>query len=471
MATAQQVSTLIVGLGKTGLACARFLQAQHIPYAVTDSRDVPPGLWELKALNPSVQLTLAGFNESALDGITQLVVSPGVSLQEPFIQTAMAHGIEVIGDIELFARHADAPVLAITGSNGKSTVTTLIGRMAEQADLTVQVGGNLGTPALDLLLKSHAAEQKTDYYILELSSFQLEATESLNARAAVVLNVSPDHMDRYDDLAGYAAAKQRAYGGDGVMIVNRDDAQVLAMAQQALVLNPARRVIGFTLQKPVADEFCSDVFGIVQQQGQGWLAFGSRSSGAQPLLPLSELRIAGRHNVANALAALALGFAMDLPMDAMLQALREFSGLPHRMQWVAEIDGVNWYNDSKGTNVGATVSAIEGMPGPKLLIAGGEGKDADFSPLRAAVTNNNVHSVILIGRDADLIAAAIGDAAVVKRADSLEKAVRKAHELTRAGDSVLLSPACASFDMFNNYEHRGEVFVTTVLSLAQEFSA
>ena len=471
MATAQQASTLIVGLGKTGLACARFLQAQHIPYAVTDSRDVPPGLWELKALNPSVSLTLAGFNETALDGIRQLIVSPGVSLQEPFIQAAVARGIEVIGDIELFARHADAPVLAITGSNGKSTVTTLIGHMTERAGLTVQVGGNLGTPALDLLLKSRAAESKTDYYILELSSFQLEATYSLNACTAVVLNVSPDHMDRYADFAGYAAAKQRVYHGDGVMIVNRDDAAVQAMAQQLLAQDPGRRIIAFTLQQPGADEF-----GIVQQQGQDWLAFGSQlsasqTSDAQLLLPVSELRIAGRHNVANALAALALGHALQLPMATMLETLREFTGLPHRMQWVAEIDGVSWYNDSKGTNVGATVSAIKGMPGPKLLIAGGEGKDADFSPLRAAVSNNQVRTVILIGRDAGKLAEAIGDAAVIKQADSLEKAVRLAHDLAHAGDSVLLSPACASFDMFHDYEHRGEVFVTAVETLAQAVSS
>jgi UDP-N-acetylmuramoylalanine--D-glutamate ligase len=447
MATAQQASTLIVGLGKTGLACARFLQAQHISYAVTDSRDVPPGLWELKSLNPSVTLTLAGFKEAALEGIQQLVVSPGVSLQETFIQSAIARGIEVIGDIELFARHADAPVLAITGSNGKSTVTTLVGHMTDHAGLTVQVGGNLGTPALDLLLKSRSAEHKTDYYILELSSFQLEATYSLNARAAVVLNVSPDHMDRYANVAEYAAAKQRVYHGDGIMVINKDDSAVLAMSQKLQAEDPARKVFAFTLKQPGADEF-----GILQQQGQDWLAHGN-----QRLLPVNELRIAGRHNVANALAALALGYAIELPMPAMLEALR-----------VAEIGGVNWYNDSKATNVGATVSAIEGMPGPKLLIAGGEGKDADFSPLREAVHNNKVHSVILIGRDADLLAKAIGDAATIKRADSLEKAVRQAHKLAHVGDSVLLSPACASFDMFHNYEHRGEVFATAVETLAQE---
>jgi UDP-N-acetylmuramoylalanine--D-glutamate ligase len=345
--------------------------------------------------------------------------------------------------VEIFARLAAAPIAAITGSNGKSTVTALLGQMVSDAGKQVQVGGNIGTPVLDLL-----AEPVPDCYVLELSSFQLETTRSLAAQAAVVLNVSPDHLDRYDDLAHYAACKQVVYHNAAVSVVNRDDATVMAMAQGAA------QVLSFGLDVPAENQF-----GRIQHNNETWLARGS-----EPLLPVSRLRMVGEHNQANALAALALGEALDLPMDSMLDTVQHFAGLPHRTQWVAELNGVAWYNDSKGTNVGATLSALKGLPGPLVLIAGGQGKGADFTSLRAAVADK-VRAVVLVGEDAQQIALALHDAVPVVFANSMEDAVQQAQQLARPGDAVLLSPACASFDMFNGFEHRGEVFFAAVKAL------
>ena len=445
--------TLIVGLGVSGLSCARFLRQRGETFAVVDSRVAPPALQQLHDEMPDVQVFCGGFDTPAMKTAQRLVLSPGISLQEPNIAEALRRGAEIFGDIELFARHVDAPVVAITGSNGKSTVTTLVGEMAKAAGLTVSVGGNLGTPALDLL---GGAQERADFYVLELSSFQLETTHSLNAYAAVVLNISPDHMDRYHDVAEYAAAKQRIYEGDGILVVNGDDAWVVAMASAFKQHNALRRVVRFTLQSPQEEEF-----GIRSFDGEPWLALGMNR-----LLNVNELRIAGRHNHANALAALALGDAMRIPMNSMLQVLREFPGLPHRTQWVATINGVSWYNDSKGTNVGATVAAVAGMPGNKVLIAGGDGKGADFSPLKAMALNHHVKAVVLIGRDAQAIAKALDDAVAVYYAKDMAAAVHKASDLASAGDSVLLSPACASFDMYANYVQRGNVFEQAVKELA-----
>ena len=458
MSTGKEPRTLIVGLGKTGLSCASFCQRKDIDYSIIDSRNDPPAIDQLRAIDPEVEIIKGGFDVAVLEGIERMVVSPGVSLKEPFIQQAEERGINVIGDIELFAQYASAPVVAISGSNGKSTVTSLVGEMAKLAGLNVRIGGNLGTPAIDLLDGSEDEIQtEIDFYILELSSFQLEATHSLNAHAAVVLNVSPDHMDRYDSFAQYAAAKQVAYAGDGVMVVNKDDATVMAMLQDELSRVMNRKVLLFSMQQPLAGEF-----GIFDVDGQPHLAHGE-----QALLATSELKIPGKHNQANALAALALGYAMKLPMVAMLEALRNFAGLAHRTQWVANINDVDWYNDSKATNPGATESAIAGMPGSKILIAGGQGKDADFSQLADVISMHDVRGVVLLGEDADLIASVLHDDVLVERAESMDDAVRRASSMAHAGESVLLSPACASFDMFENFEDRGECFTALVKALAE----
>lgn len=462
--------TLIVGLGKTGLSCARFLGARGVAFAVTDSRAAPPGLAALQKEFPRAPLLLNGLDAHALAQATQIIVSPGVSLRDPALAAAQARGVEIIGDIELFAQAAHAPVIAITGSNGKSTVTTLVGEMAKRAGRKARVGGNLGTPALDMLVApgvlppatlSHpwlAEKSEPDLYVLELSSFQLETTRSLNAAAAVVLNITPDHMDRYADFAEYAAAKRRVYHGSGVMVVNRDDLMVATMSEAG------RKISGFTLNEPAHTDF-----GVRSVQGERWLAHGEKI-----LLPASALRIKGDHNIANALAALALGEAVGLPMGAMLEALKEFAGLPHRSQWVAERDGVSWYNDSKGTNVGATLAALSGLgatlgTGKIILIAGGDGKSADFSVLRAAVATH-ARAVVLIGRDAPLIEAALADTAPLVQASDMKDAVRKAQHLAQAGDAVLLSPACASFDMYSGYEERGRVFAAAVRACLGEMS-
>ncbi len=436
----RDVANVIVGLGKTGLSCARYLAARGEAFAVIDSRDAPPGLEELRREFPQVPVFLGGFDAAVLARAQRLVVSPGVALAVPAIAAAVRDGAAVVGDIELFAREARAPVVAVTGANGKSTVTTLVGEMIRDAGLHAQLGGNLGTPALDLL-----AAEIPDFYVLELSSFQLETTYSLDAAAAVVLNISPDHMDRYHDVHDYAAAKQRIYRGTGTMVINGDDPLVAAM------LEPGRKVVRFGLSVPVQGDF-----GLRQRDGEAYLA-----KGAEILLAAAELRIKGSHNIANALAALALGDALAIPMGSMLDTLRRFAGLPHRTQWVASRNGVNWYNDSKGTNVGATLAALQGMPGKVVLIAGGLGKGQDFTPLKAAVAAK-ARAVVLLGQDAAVIERAVAGAASVVRVKDMDEAVEQAANLAHAGDTVLLSPACASFDMFKGYDHRGEVFTAAV---------
>jgi UDP-N-acetylmuramoylalanine--D-glutamate ligase len=396
-----------------------------------------------------------GFRQEVFAAAARLVVSPGVPIREPMIQAALARGIPVLGDIELFAQEVCAPlpaepadppsVVAITGSNGKSTVTTLVGLMACLAGVKAAVGGNLGDPALDLL------DPTVTLYVLELSSFQLETTDSLRPRAATVLNVSPDHMDRYPDFTAYVAAKARIYQGAESVVVNRDDPTAAAIP------HGASREIGFTLEAPCRP----DDFGLLPRHDGTWLARGDR-----PLLPAADLGIAGRHNLANALAALALGSACGLPEGAMLDALRSFRGLPHRSALVGSRDGIRWYDDSKGTNPGATVAALEGLvdpgsPGRVVLIAGGDGKGADFGPLGPAV-EQAARAVVLIGRDAPLIEAVVAGRVPVLHATDMTDAVRLAAGAAQRGDCVLLSPACASFDMFDNYEHRGRAFAQAV---------
>jgi UDP-N-acetylmuramoylalanine--D-glutamate ligase len=447
----EQHRTLIVGLGKTGMSCARFLAAQGIALAVTDSRNQPPELECLQQELPDVAIFTGGFDANAFAAADQIIVSPGVSLREPLIADAIDRGVPVLGDIELFARYVDGPVIAVTGSNGKSTVTALVGEIAEQAGLDVRVGGNIGTPALDLLEKNKAHDIQhggPPLYVLELSSFQLETTWSLKPTAAVVLNISLDHMDRYTDLSAYAQAKQRIYQGGGAMIVNLDDPVVVGMVEKG------RDFTGFTLDEPQEGQF-----GLRRKDHQLWLA-----KGEQCLLSCEDVRIKGRHNLANALAALALGEAVNIPMPDMLRTLRVFPGLPHRMQWVGEKDGVAFYNDSKGTNVGATLAALQGMSGKTVLIAGGIGKGADFTVLRATV-EEKARAVVLIGQDAPLLEKALGGMVNIVHAKNMEEAVGKAFEMSHAGDNVLLSPACASFDMFNSYAERGAAFVAVVRKL------
>lgn len=445
--------TLVVGLGKSGLSALRALTVLGATVAVADSRQDPPGLAALRAEFPAVPYYLGPFDPMRFADATRLLVSPGVAVATPAIAAAAARGIPVWGDIELLARLTQVPVAAITGSNGKSTVTTLLGQMAWRAGVRAAVGGNLGTPALDLWLSQERGQDTADplrCYILELSSFQLETTASLNARVATVLNISPDHMDRYATLEDYIAAKQRIFRGDGTLVVNADDAAVVAM------IEPGREVVRFGLSEPAG----TGDFGVRQRGGELWLACGE-----ELWIAASELMISGEHNLANALAALAMGQVLGLPRSAMLEALREFTGLAHRTALVLDQAGVRWFDDSKGTNVGATVAAVRGLPGQVVLIAGGDGKGQDFSPLREALADK-ARAVVLIGRDAPLIADALGDSVPVRWASDMEQAVAQAADCAQTGDSVLLSPACASFDMFSGYEERGAVFTAAVKRFA-----
>ncbi len=436
---------VVIGLGKTGLSCVRYLRAQGYPVAVNDTRDNPPGLADLQRDYPEVELSLGGLDEHLLLRAREIVCSPGISIQEPAIVSARLNaGIPVIGDIELFCRATTTPIVAITGSNAKSTVTTLVGLMAERAGLQVGVGGNLGTPVLDML-----SLPTPDLFVLELSSFQLETTHSLRAAVAVVLNVSEDHMDRYSGMVAYHQAKHRIFRNCQRYVTNRDDALTVPLIADGLPR------VSFGLSAPDLNDF-----GVLMQAGKPWLA-----KGREALMPVADLQIFGDHNVANALAALALGDAVNLPMVAMLDTLRDFPGLKHRCQRVAYANDVAWYNDSKGTNVGATLAAIIGLgasiAGRVLLIAGGVGKGQDFAPLSAALAQYG-KALILIGEDAQIIDRSVQADLERVHAASLLAAVEHASQLAQPGDAVLLSPACASFDMFRHYEDRGDQFVACV---------
>lgn len=439
----QAKTTVIAGLSQTGFSVALYLLKRGLPVAITDSREQPPALEKLMAMYPEVEVHCGGFDVSLLRAAAELVVSPGIPLDDPFVQQARYMGVPVIGDIELFAREANAPVIAVTGSNGKSTVVSLVNEMARTAGKRVQLGGNIGVPALDVL-----QNPAPDLYVLELSSFQLDTTHSLKPSAAVVLNVSPDHMDRYASFDDYLRSKMSIYQNAKVAIVNADD-------ELASRVSGAAKTTRYGLMGTMDCDFHLELY-----QDQSWLAQRGRR-----LIRSNELKMPGLHNVSNALAALALGDAVGLPMVAMLETLRKFTGLPHRTQFVRDQDGVRWYNDSKGTNVGATLAAIGGFSGPLVLIAGGVGKGQDFTALKQAVADK-CHSVVLIGEDAAVIEKALSGASEIKHADSMESAVEIAQSLARAGDTVLLSPACASFDMFSGFEARGDAFTTAVKNLA-----
>ncbi|MEX2469233.1 MAG: UDP-N-acetylmuramoyl-L-alanine--D-glutamate ligase [Pseudohongiellaceae bacterium] len=447
----QKPVCVIVGLGITGLACARFLHAEGRPFKVVDSRPEPPALAEFSRLFPEAEVELGEFREATFRGAAELIVSPGVGLETPAIARAREAGVPISGDIDLFARRARKPVIAITGSNGKSTVAALVAAILEEAGHVVGLGGNLdashGKPALDLL-----SQGGVEFYVLELSSFQLETTANLKAEVATILNLSEDHMDRYDSLAAYHQAKLRIFNGCRQVVVNHDSPYSAAPEV------PGRPLWEFGFGEPGAK-----TVGVVSDAGEQFIAWHK-----ERILPVRELKIAGRHNLANAMAAVALTLAVQTKVDAIRNGLRRFPGLPHRCQWVRRLRDVDFYNDSKGTNVGATVAAIEGLgqhgQGRVILIAGGQGKGANFQPL-GPVLDRWGKAVVLIGEDAARIADCLGQEMQVSIADSMEEAVSTAAAAADPGDVVLLSPACASFDMFDNFAHRGREFTRAVEAL------
>ena len=440
---------LVLGLGETGLSALRWLNTQGAHLSVADTRENPPGIAALKVELPAIKVYTGAFAEIIFSGVDLVVVSPGVPLSEPEIQAAIGRGISVVGDVELFAQYRpkSAKVIAITGANGKTTVTSLVGEICKTAGLKTIVAGNIGLPVLDTL-----SMDAPDVYVLELSSFQLETTTNLKIDAATMLNLSEDHMDRYESLQTYAIAKAHIFYHASLQVLNRDDAWSMMMAR------PKLTQVTFGL----SDE---GDFGLKQVDGETWL-----SEGEKELINLQDMKIVGLHNASNALAAVALCRAIGVDYAHIIQTLYNFKGLPHRVEWVANIDDVDYYDDSKGTNVGATCAAIAGMfknglPQKTVLIAGGDGKGQDFSPLAEAVTGN-ARAVVLIGRDASLIESALLKTNVpLYQALDLPEAVNIAKKLAQTGDAILLSPACASFDMFKNYVHRAEVFVAAVNAL------
>lgn len=438
---------IVVGLGKSGMSLVRHLASRGVPFAVADTRANPPELATLKAQYPNVEVHCGELDPQLLSRASELLISPGLPISMPALQAAAANGVKLSGDIELFAREAKAPIVAITGSNAKSTVTSLVGEMAAAAGRKVAVGGNLGTPALDLL------NDDVELYVLELSSFQLETTDQLNAEVATCLNISEDHMDRYDGLPAYHQAKHRIFRGARQVVINRDDRLSRPLVADDLPM------WSFGLGKP---DFKG--FGLFEESGEKYLAFQFDA-----LMPANQLKMRGAHNQSNALAALALGHAVGLPFEPMLATLRNFGGLAHRCQWVGERKGVTYYDDSKATNVGAALAAIDGLgsdiTGELVLIAGGDGKGADFSALHSPVSHQ-CRAVVLLGRDAERLAAALEGAAPIHRVQTLQDAVQLAAKLAQPGDAVLLSPACASLDMFENFEDRGRQFAAAVGALS-----
>jgi UDP-N-acetylmuramoylalanine--D-glutamate ligase len=437
---------VVVGLGSTGLSCARFLQARGLPFSVVDTRPEPPGLAQFTLEMPHVAVFAGDFPPELIAAAAELIVSPGVAMNSPIVVEALAAGVSVVGDIDLFMREVAAPVIGITGSNAKSTVTELVGQMARDARMNVGVGGNLGTPALELLAP------ECELYVLELSSFQLERAHELGLEVATVLNISMDHLDRHGTLPEYQRAKHRIFQACRKAVVNRDDPATIPFAGAGV------DVISWRMAEPEPRGF-----GLSLRGGLEYLCHGGEA-----LLGVNELKLAGRHNIANALAALALGHCAGLAMSSMLQTLRTFRGLPHRCELVAEIGGVRFVNDSKGTNIGATEAALRGMGGERnvLLIAGGQGKGADFSALQPAVARH-CKQLLLIGEDAPLLARALSASAPAAFAASLAEAVDLAAREATSGDVVLLSPACASFDMFTGYAQRGDTFRSLVLQLSE----
>ena len=433
---------LVVGLGKTGLSIARYLKRHHADAIFFDSRDEPPGLGELGQLFPDAEVRLG--NDRLPRGVSRIIVSPGIADSHPLLEKARKRkNIEIVSDVELFARDAVKPFVAITGSNGKSTVTTLLYHMCRADGRNVLAGANLGEPALDLL-----AADEPDLYVLELSSFQLQRTRTLPAEVAVLLNVSPDHLDWHADEDEYREAKYRIFDEASAAVVNRVDAVAAERAARC------GRVVSFGLDVPAKNHF-----GIREDAGEKFLACGDML-----LLSVRDLALYGVHNQLNALAALAAGTLLGLDRAAMLQVLVEFPGLPHRMQFVARISAVDYINDSKATNVAAAVASIDSVDGMLVLIAGGDGKGGDFAELAEAV-EGKLRGVVLIGKDAEKIAHALDTVMPVHFAENMESAVQMAAHCAESDDTVLLAPACASLDQYDNYMARGEAFITAVEGL------
>lgn len=437
---------VVVGLGKTGFSVVAFFAARNISVIAMDTREEPPFANAIRQQFPNVDLCLGKLDESILVNATKVVVSPGLPLATKEIQAAIDRDVDVVSDIQVFADYAKAPVIAITGSNAKSTVTSLVGLMAQEAGMNTAIGGNLGTPALDLI------SDDVDLYVMELSSFQLEATPNLNPLVATVLNISPDHLDRYESYQAYYESKHVIFNGAKWGVINRDDELSTPLFTQP------EQTVGFTAYEPKGNDF-----GVLQKGSSLFL-----SKGDAELINCDELKIKGSHNRSNALAALALGKCAGIPMDNMLNTLKHFPGLEHRCQWVGNHNGVDYFNDSKGTNVGATLAALEGLgpdiKGKLILMAGGVGKDADFRFLQHAV-KEYVSTLVVYGEDADKLSSALNGATQVIQAESFDHAFQLACEYANSSDAVLLSPACASFDMFNSFEHRGETFVKLVEGL------
>ena len=433
---------VIVGLGKTGLSCFRYLSNQGLNVAITDSREEPPELLELRAEFESASVYLGQINEQVLLASDQIILSPGVSLDNKSIKLSIENNIPVFGDIELFCQKAQAPIIAVSGSNGKSTVTTIVAEMTRLAGLKTYVGGNIGIPALDLL-----SDSTPDLYVLELSSFQLETTYSLNAHASVVLNVSPDHMDRYLSLKDYANTKKRIYSGQGLMVLNKDEEYIHS------IMDSKRDTIYFSLDAPEGENF-----GLINHNNEVWL-----SQGNEKIINKNQLKIKGEHNISNALAAMALAGAVNVPTNIMADVLKNFTGLEHRCQLVREIDNVSWYNDSKATNVGACIASIRGLCelGNIILIAGGDSKGADLSGLNPIV-KKYIKRVFLFGIDANILADVMGSDVDKEFVNNMNEAVKGASKIADPDDIVLLGPACSSLDMYKNYQQRGDAFISAI---------
>jgi len=443
---ASSTARLVLGLGATGLSCVRHLGRSGVPCSVADTREQPPLLAACREEFPDVPVFLGSMPEQVLDAAGEIIVSPGLSPREPALQRAREGGAAIVSDIDLFMRAAQAPVVGITGTNAKSTVTSLVAAMARAAGVDVGAGGNLGTPALDLL------QPGRELYVLELSSFQLEWSGQLNLHVAAVLNVTPDHLDRHGDMQRYHRIKHRIFTGCRKAVVNPADPLTVPLVSAAV------EQVAWSMGEPDLK-----AFGLREVDGRPHLCHGS-----EPLLAVGEMALVGRHNVANALAALAIASAAGLPLDTSVAVLRKFRGLPHRCQRLARIDGVDYVNDSKATNPGATRAALEGLgsSGNIVLIAGGRNKGADFAPLRAAVAAH-CRCALLIGEAAEELAQQLADTVPLLQAASLRDAVAMASERAQDGDTVLLSPACASFDMFRDYAARGEAFEQAVQQLRE----
>jgi UDP-N-acetylmuramoylalanine--D-glutamate ligase len=430
----------VVGLGTTGLSIVRFLSHYHFKFTLVDSRTQPPMVEQLLNEFPTVRLITGDFKSVDFSEATHLIVSPGIALDQPEIKAVCLNGTVLVSDIDLFALSANAPIVAITGSNGKSTVTTMLGEMGRAAGKKTAIGGNLGTAALDLLTEEAA------FYVLELSSFQLERTHVLNATVATVLNISADHLDRHKTFENYILEKEKIFRGDGQMVLNTDDPNVARMQVRG------RTPLWFSLSQSLS-------FHLATKENCEYLAYNNNY-----LMPCDDLPLEGGHNKANALAALALGYAVGLDFNEMCLALKEFKGLEHRMQTVAKIKGIHWVNDSKATNVGSCIAALNGYDDKVILLAGGDAKGADMSELQLSV-KKNVKSIILMGKDAKLIEQALNNCIPSYYADSMEAAVLFAAKIGNIGDTVLLSPACASLDQYKNYQQRGDCFVAAVKAL------